>query len=382
LAHKMKKIILRILDNSTFGNFVASLISIILGLIIGFIIMYVFNPAGAWPGLLTMLQGGFTDGARGIGQVLYYTTTLILVGLSVGFSFQTGLFNIGVIGQFTVGAYVAIIIGGKLTLPASVHWLVAILGAAIAGMIWALLPGILKAYFKVSEIITTIMMNYVALYWVNQLIFDTYYEPTTVMSAYVKKTALMPKLGLDKIFPGSTVNSGLFIAIIVAIVVYIILYKTTFGYGLRCCGANREAAKYAGINEKRNIVTVMLIAGLIAGLAGGILYLSAITKNYKLSELFISEPGYGIPVALLGISDPVGIIFASLFIGYIIIGGSLMQGYGFPVETVGIITGVIIYFAAFSLIFKNTLKKIVLRASYEGSPEKNSSRRINLPWKR
>jgi len=343
------------------------MVSIILGLAIGFIVMYIFNPKGAWPGFMTMLQGGFSDGARGIGQVLYYTTTLILVGLSVGFSFQTGLFNIGVIGQFTMGAYIAIIIGGKLEMPASIHWVVAILGAAFVGMIWAAVPGILKAYFRVSEIISTIMMNYVALYWVNQLVYDTHYEKSTVMSAYVNKTALMPKIGFDVIFPGSSVNSGLLIAIAMAFLIYILLYKTTFGYTLRCVGFNRDASRYAGIDETTNIITVMLIAGFIAGLSGGILYLSAITKNYKISELFIIEPGYGIPVALLGISHPLGIILSSLFIGYIIIGGSLMQGYGFPVETVGIITAVIIYFSAFSLIFKNLISKIALRADYKDS---------------
>jgi len=373
----MKKILFKILDNSAFGSFVASFVSIIIGLALGLIVMYAFNPVGAWPGFITMLQGGFSDGARGIGQVLYYTTTLIIAGLSVGFSFQTGLFNIGVIGQFTIGAYVAIIIGGAVTLPASIHWLVAILGAALAGMAWAFLPGILKAYFKVSEIITTIMMNYVALYWVNQLVYDTWYEKSTVMSANVQKTALMPKLGLNEIFPGSSVNSGLFIALIMAVLVYILLYKTTFGYSLRACGANRYAAKYAGINETRNIVYVMLISGFLAGLAGGILYLSAMTKNYKISELFINEPGYGIPVALLGISHPLGIIFAALFIGYIIIGGSLMQGYGFPVETVNIITAVIIYLAAFALIFKNMLNKYVLKQSMkEANSGKSASEEI------
>ena len=116
------------MGNITFGNFFASFVSIVIGLILGFAVMYAFNPAGAVPGFMTMLQGGFSDGARGIGQVLYYTTTLILVGLSVGFSFQTGLFNIGVIGQCMIGSYVAIIIGGKLTLPGSVHWLVAMAG--------------------------------------------------------------------------------------------------------------------------------------------------------------------------------------------------------------------------------------------------------------
>lgn len=363
----MKKIISSILNNSAVSNTLASLISIIFGLIIGLIVMYVFNPAGAWPGFLVMLEGGFSDGARGIGQVLYYATPLILVGLSVGFSFQTGLFNIGVIGQFTIAAYVAIIIGGKLTMPASVHWIVALAGASLAGVLWAAIPGILKAYFRISEIISCIMMNYIALYLVNQLVYDTHYESTTAMSAYVNKTALMPKLGLDQIFPGSTVNSGLFIAIIIAILIFVLLYKTSFGYSLRCCGLNRDASKYAGINETKNIVIVMLIAGLIAGLAGGILYLSAITKNYKISELFITEPGYGIPVALLGMSHPIGIIFSSLFIAYIIVGGSLMQGYGFPVETVGIITAVLIYFSAFSLIFRGKVHKLAMRANYKGS---------------
>ena len=363
----MKKIISNILNNKTFGSFLASFVSIVLGLLVGLVVMYIFSPTGAWPGFLTMLQGGFSDGARGIGQVLYYTTTLILVGISVGFSFQTGLFNIGVIGQFTIAAYVAIIIGGKLTMPASVHWFVALLGAGIAGMIFAAVPGILKAYFRVSEIITCILMNYVSLYLVNQLVHDTHYESTTAMSAYVNKTALMPKIGFDKIFPGSTVNSGLFISIFIAILVYVVLYKTSFGYSLRCCGLNRDASKYAGINETKNIVIVMLIAGFIAGIAGGILYLSAITKNYKISELFITEPGYGIPVALLGMSNPLGIIFSSLFIAYIIVGGSLMQGYGFPVETVGIITAVIIYFSAFSLIFKNLVNKVALRVNYKES---------------
>ncbi|BBB47652.1 ABC transporter permease [Pelolinea submarina] len=368
----MKKLISKILNNDAFGNTLASLISIFLGLIVGLVVMVIFNRAGAWPGFLVMLQGGFSDGARGIGQVLYYTTPLILVGLAVGFSFQTGLFNIGVIGQFTIAAYVAIIIGGKLSMPASIHWIVALIGASLAGVIWAAVPGLLKAYFRVSEIISCIMMNYIALYLVNQLVHDTHYESTTAMSAYVKKTALMPKMGLDTIFPGSTVNSGLFIAIIMAILVYILLYKTSFGYSLRCCGLNRDASKYAGINETRNIIIVMLISGFIAGLAGGILYLSAITKNYKISELFINEPGYSIPVALLGMSHPIGIIFSSLFIAYIIVGGSLMQGYGFPVETVGIITAVLIYFSAFSLIFKNKVNKFALQFSYKESQKTDS----------
>jgi simple sugar transport system permease protein len=304
-------------------------------------------------------------------------TPLILVGLSVGFSFKTGLFNIGVIGQFTVGAYVAIVVGGLATfVPAPIHWLVAILCAAIAGALWALIPGIMKAYFEVSEIITTIMMNYIALYLVNQLVATTYYDKTTVASAYVKKSALMPKLGLDQLFPGSSVNSGLFIAIIVAIIAYIVLYKTAFGYSLRACGFNRNASRYAGINEKKNFMTVMLVCGLVAGLAGGMLYLSTLTKNYKISEDFIMEASYGIPIALLGNSHPIGIIFAGLFVAYMLVGGSLMQGQGFPVVTVSIITAVIIYFCAFSHYFRlliNNIKKIIGERRGKGKTIQNEA---------
>jgi ABC-type uncharacterized transport system permease subunit len=252
-------------------------------------------------------------------------------------------------------------------MPASIHWVVAMLAAGVAGLLWAAIPGILKAFFNVSEIITTIMMNYVALYLVNQLVYTTHLEVSTQMSKDIHPTALMPKVGFDTLFAGSSVNVGLFIALIFAIIVYIILFKTSYGYSLRCCGLNRDASHYAGIDEKRNILSVMLIAGFIAGIGGGILYLSALSKNFKIAEVFILEPGYGIPVALLGISNPIGIIFSSLFLAYIIIGGSLMQMYGFPVETVGMITSVIIYFAAFALIFKSLVNRIGLRLSMVGS---------------
>jgi general nucleoside transport system permease protein len=371
----MRKFLSNVLSNWGFSSFFASIIAIILGLLIGLVVMVLFNPAGAWPGFLTMLQGGFTDGARGIGQVLFYTTSLIFAGLSVGFSFQTGLFNIGVIGQFSVAAYVAIIIGGKIQMPASIHWLVAVLAAGLVGMLWAAIPGILKAFFNVSEIITTIMMNYIALYLVNQLIYTTHLEVSTQMSKDIYPTALMPKIGFDKLFPGSSINVGIIIAILFAIVVYIILFRTSYGYSLRCCGLNRDASHYAGINETRNILSVMLIAGFIAGIGGGILYLSALTKNYKIAEVFILEPGYGIPVALLGISNPIGIIFSSFFLSYMIIGGSLMQGFGFPIETVQMITAVIIYFAAFTLIFRGVVNRLGFRLSDTGKKPKLDAER-------
>ncbi len=371
----MKGKLTNVVGSSGVQSFLASLLSIFCGLLVGLIIMFIFNPANAFAGFVDMITGGFSSMTY-LGQVLYTATPLILLGLSVGFSFQTGVFNIGVGGQFTVGGLTAVLVGGLIDLPSSIHWLVAMLAAALVGMLWAVIPGVMKAYFKVNEIITCIMMNYVGMYLTNQLVKDLHYDRTLVASKYIKKSALMPKLGFDKIFEGSSVNSGLYIAIIVAIIIYIILYKTSFGYGLRSCGFNLDASKYAGINEKKNVMYVMLIAGLIAGLAGGILYLSALTKNLKIQETFLNETNYAIPIALLGTSHPIGVVFSGLFIAYITVGGTLMQGKGFPVETVNMITAVIIYFAAFSLVFKQALGKMSLALAHKAGMDNNANAEV------
>ncbi len=352
----------KIFANQAVQSVLASILSIICGLLIGLIIMAIFNPAGAIPGFLIMLQGGFADGLRGIGNVLYYSTPYMLLGLAVAFSFQTGVFNIGVTGQFTLGTFTAIIIATKATFsPAGLQWIVCILAAGLVGMLWGAIPGLMKAYFRTNEVVACIMLNYVAMYLVNQLTKEWSYDKGLVGTKYVQPTALMPKIGLDRIFPGSSVNLGFFIAIALSLLIYMVLYKTTFGMELRACGFNREAANYAGINEKKNVIAVMVIAGFIAGLAGGILHLSSISKYYKIQESFIRETNYAIPIALLASNHPLGTIFSALFIAYITIGGSLMQGQGFPVETIDMITAVIIYFAAFSLIIRQAIARLATR---------------------
>ena len=337
-------------------SFLSSVIAIIIGLLFGLVILLISNPAQAMGGFFTILTGAFRD-MRSIGRVMYFATPIILTGLSVGFAFKTGLFNIGASGQFILGAFGAVIVGIKLPQLGSVHWVVALLAAAILGGLWALLPGILKAYANVHEVISSIMMNYIGMYLVNYLVLNTVYDRLRNQSMGVAKSAVIPKMGLDKIFPRSNVNAGFFIAILAVIVIYIILNRTSFGFELKAVGYNRDASKYAGINEKRSIILSMVIAGALAGLGGGLLYLAGTGKYIEVVDILAAEGFTGISVALLGLSNPIGILFAGLFIGYITVGGDYMQLYDFAPEIIDIIVASIIYFSAFSLIVKNVIDR-------------------------
>ena len=353
--------------SDSFNNAYSSIFSILIGLLFGLIILMVSNPAQAADGFIIILKGGFSTGAKGLGQVLYFATPLILTGLSVGFAFKTGLFNIGAAGQFIMGAFAAVYIGVHWTfLPAPWHWIVALIGAAVIGGLWALIPGLLKAYLNVHEVISTIMMNYIGMYLANYLVKLYVYDSKKGLSLNVAESAVLPKGGLDYIFYNplgstkdlSTVNCGIWIAILIAIVIYIILNKTTFGYELKACGYNPHASKYAGINDKRNIVLSMVIAGMLAGLGGGLLYLAGANgRHIKVVDVLAAEGFNGIPVALLGLSNPIGIIFSAIFISYITQGGNYLQTLDFVPEVIDIIIACIIYFSAFSLIFRTLLPR-------------------------
>lgn len=301
----------------------------------------------------------------------------MLTGLSVAFAFKTGLFNIGAAGQFMVGAYAGVYVGVKFTFLGSAHWIVALIVATIAGAIWAAIPGILKAYCNVNEVISAIMMNYIGMYLVNYLIKnDTgLFNTLKNESNAVASSAVIPKFGLDKIFPASTgVGGGFIIAIIAVIVIYIVLQKTTFGYELKAVGFNREASKYAGINEKRGIILSMVIAGALAGLGGGILYLGGSGKYIEVVDVLAAEGFNGIPVALLGLSNPIGVAFSAIFIAYITQGGFYLQLLDFAPEIIDIIIAVIIYFSAFALILQNAFVSF-------GKNRRNKKAHTQLPGK-
>lgn len=338
-------------------KFSSAVIAIILGLLVGFIILLVSNPTDALNGFIKIMAGGFTGDARGLGQVLYVATPIIMTGLSVGFAFKTGLFNIGTAGQFIVGAYCAVYVSVNWTfLPGSIHWIVALIAAMLGGALWGLLPGLLKAFYNVNEVIATIMMNYIGMYLVNFMVVQTVYNSLKNQSK--DPIAVIPKWGLDTLFPGSSVHAGIFLAILIAIVIYILLNKTAFGYELKACGFNMDASRYAGINAKRGIILSMVIAGALAGIGGGFLYLANTGKSIEVVEVLSPEGFMGIPVALLGMSNPLGIVFSAFFISHISEGGFYAQAFNFKPEIIGIITSVIIYFSAFALIVKTYFNQL------------------------
>ena len=354
-------------------NFGSSIMAIACGLLFGLVILLISNPGQAFSGIMMVLQGGFTDGIQGIGQMLYLATPIIMTGLSVGFAFKTGLFNIGASGQFTAGAFAAVYAGVKFTfLPPGLHCLAALLAALLAGAVWGLVPGFLKAFFNVNEVIASIMMNYIGMYLVNMLIQRTVYDQVKNQTLPVAAGANLPKAGLDKLFPGTNINIGILIAVFFVILVHIVLNKTTFGYELKACGKNSRASKYAGINEKRNIILSMVIAGALSGIGGALLYLANSGRYMQVLDVIAAEGFSGISVALLGMSSPVGILFAGLFIGHITVGGYNMQLFDFVPEVIDIIIAAIIYCGALSLLFKEVIGRLRMKWPGRAGKEERS----------
>lgn len=354
------------------ANLGASILAIICGLLFGLIILAVSNPSQAVGGFMMIVQGCFTDGIQGVGQMIYMATPIIMTGLSVGFAFKTGLFNIGASGQFAMGAFAAVYVGVKWTfLPAGIHCMAAVCMALLAGALWGMIPGILKAYLNVNEVIAAIMMNYIGMYLVNLGVQRTVYDQIKNQSMAVADTANLPRGGLDILFPGTSINVGIFVVLAFVLLVYIILSKTTFGYELKACGKNKSAGRYAGINEKRNIVLSMVIAGALSGVGGALLYLANSGKYLQVLDVIAPEGFSGISVALLGQSHPIAILFAGLFIGYIAVGGYNMQLFDFAPEVIDIIIAAIIYCGALSLLFK----EMIYRIQAKGNKKKEKSQK-------
>ncbi|MBD5451929.1 MAG: ABC transporter permease [Lachnospiraceae bacterium] len=341
----------------------ASLICIAVGLIVGLIILYCINAEQAIDGFTRIVKGGFYLMPKGLGSVLAQTAPLIMTGLSVAFAFKTGLFNIGAAGQYTLGALGALYFALVLHAP----WWLCLIAAMLFGAVWGAIPGLFKAYFNVNEVITAIMFNWIGLYAVNEIIYkgvigDMYDMKTTKTYTIrsVSEGSVIPDLGLNSVFNTKSTTIAIFIAIVIAIIVYIVINKTTFGYELKACGHNKDAAKYAGINDKKNIVLSMTIAGALSGIGAGLYYLSGVAEwNPQVSTALPAMGFNGIPVALLALSNPIGVIFAALFVSHITVGGGYLPTKYFQPEIADVIIAVIIYLCAFVMLFKGFVVNVI-----------------------
>lgn len=368
LAKFIMKGVIRPTESKRFVDVASSIIAIIIGLLFGLLIMTIFNPTQALQGFGIILQGAFYDGYVSMGDTIFYAVPIILTGLSVAFAFRTGLFNIGATGQMTIGAYFAVYIGVEWGFLGDIHpllhWGTAVFFAALAGGVWGLIPGLLKAYRNVNEVVTTIMLNYIGMYAVTLMIKKNIYNQASARTVAIESSAANPTFNLDFLLPGSELNGTILVAIIIVVVLHVILNKTKFGFELKAVGFNRDAAKYAGMNEKRNIALSMAIAGAVAGIAGAMIYLAP-GKFMKPENTLLGEGFTGIAIALLGLSSPFGVLLAGLFFSSLQRGGYYMQLLDFKPEIIDIILAVIIYASALGLFLQQFVKTVFGRIDYQ-----------------
>lgn len=368
-----------------FQSIASALISILIGLIVGMlIIIFVgltreeISTKGMIEGVKLVFFGLFSTGRVdnqltfgfnpvNFGNMLFRGIPLIMTGLSVAVAFKTGLFNIGAPGQYLMSTaatlYVALVMPTE-TIPAWLVWIFAFGAGIIAGALWGAIPGLLKATLNINEVITCIMTNWIAANLVTWFFDARDYLKNSDEAGkigYIKTTASngveTAKMGLDKLFPGSQVNGGIVIAVIIAILIYILMTKTTFGYKLKACGSNRHAAKYAGINDKASIIASMAIAGGLAGAGASLYYLSGHTEFYWSTYMSLPSEGFnGIPVALLASNHPIGVIFAGAFMSLLNIDGLMIKSLTAYNEYIAdIIIASIVYLSAFAMIVKQVI---------------------------
>ena len=348
------------LEQKKVPSVLVSISAVVLGVLAGSLLIIIIgkNPITAFERLLF---GAFSNKRR-VGNTLGMSTQLILMGLSFSFAYKTGLFNIGGSGQMLMGGIVCTILGHYLpsSMPKPVYIVIVVLAALAAGALWGLIGGFLKAKFNVHEVVSSIMLNWIA-FW---LVYD-------FIPRFVKDQAIAVKsqpldfsrtLGtqwLRKVTGMSTLNLGFLFAIIACVVIYLILEKTTLGFNLKAVGSNKHCAEYAGIKIEKSIMISMAIAGALAGLAG-LTYYCGYSNLMEMGKM-PNEGFDGIAVGLLGNCSPIGVFFAAIFFGALKMGKGSLAATGIPTELADTIIATIIYFTATSVIiasfWKNIFKK-------------------------
>ncbi len=341
----------------------ASVLCAILGIIIGFIILWFMNAEHAAEGMSAILVNFFKYKAASptalmkyMGSFFVKSVPVILCAEAILFAYKAGLFNIGAAGQYTVG----IIASLYTSIALGWNWFFCLIAAVIAGGVWGLIAGFFKAYFNVNEVIAGIMLNWIGLYICNIVLGGPACMNQSKSETYdiseVNPSGILPGF-MQEFFGGNQYMSiAIPLTIVVAIVILVVLNKTTFGYELKATGHNKDAAKYAGMNAKKNIMLTLAISGAIAGLAAGLYYLTGI-EHFKIAS---SVPGMGftgIAVAFLGGLHPIGTIVAGLFVEYITLGGQYLNTNYYNPQVADLMIAIIIYLCGFVLFFKSILSK-------------------------
>ena len=364
------------LKNPAFQSILTSLLCIVLGLLIGYIVLLMINPAGAGTAIKTILLNFLSRSSqaaqmKALGNTLAKTAPLLMCALSICFCYKVGLFNIGAPGQYEAGAC----IGLYAALAWHLNWVICLILAGLAGAIVGAISGALKAYRNVNEVISGIMLNWIMLYLTNMILSGKKVKdpasPYTIKLMSGNKGALIPSAGLNALFANNkTVTLAIPLAILFAILIWMILAKTKFGYELKATGYNKEAAKYAGMKEKQNIIITLAIGGALAGIGASFLFLTGY-QEWSTTQTSVPMMGFnGIAATFLGGLHPIGTIFASFFIQSITDGGALINKSVYPSQISDLISSIIIYLCGFVLFFKYALNTWISKRD-KGGPNVN-----------
>jgi len=355
----------KFLKNNAVQSLIASLICIILGLLIGYIVLLFINPAGASEAILAVIKNFWNYSRanlqlKNFGSTLVKTAPLLMCALSVLFAYKVGLFNIGAAGQYVVGACASLL----AALAWGWSWLPCLLFAMVVGALYGAIVGLLKSFCNVNEVISGIMLNWIGLYTTN-MILASVKESTSPYTLHLKNAApqaMLPTLGLEELFNNKNVTIAVPLAVLTAVIILIILDKTRLGYELKATGNNKNAAKYAGMAERRNIILTLMIAGALAALGGAFLYLTDF-EQWSVTQSSVPGMGFnGIAAAFLGGLNPIGTIFASYFIQHITVGGAFVDKTMYSSQISDLISSIIIYLCGFVLFIKYAMNQGIARS--------------------
>ena len=350
-----------LLRNNAAQSLLASLLCILIGLLVGYVVLLLINPAGAGEAITTIVKNFMTYSRRNaqlkyLGSTLVKTAPLLMCSLSVLFAYKVGLFNIGAAGQYVVGA------GASLYCALAWHmpWYVCLLAAVAAGAVLGAVSGVLKAYCNVNEVISCIMLNWISLYMVNTLLtrVKESASPYTMTLSSTNPGAILPELPafcMAWFNDNQYVTIAIPLAVLVAVAIWVLLEKTKLGYELKATGCNKFAAKYCGMRENKNLILTMAIAGGLAGMGAAMLFLTGF-EQWQCTQSSIPGMGFnGIAAAFLGGLNPLGTILSSYFIQHITNGGAYVDKTMYSAQISDFISALIIYLCGFVLFFKFAL---------------------------